>query len=76
MPRVKKKFSTWEDGRSAMTKISENIKLEIVEAEEYLRCKDDNIEVSCHLNPEGYAFILAKSTDKNLLGKIEEILLL
>ena len=48
--------------------------MEIVEVEEYLRCENENISVSCHLNPEGHTFILAKSNDKNLLAKIEKIL--
>ena len=72
--RVKKKFTSWQDGRNVMTTISKNINLEVVEVEEYLRCENDNISVSCHLSPEGHAFILAKSSDKKLLGKIEKIL--
>ena len=55
-----------------MHKISELTKLEIKEEEGYLKCEDDKIVITCHLNPEGYAFILAKTDNQTLLDTIEE----
>lgn len=74
MAKFKTKLSSLDEGRKFMTRASELTGLKIIEVEEFLKCENEIISVSCQLKFDGKSFVVIKTEDQELLNQIKELL--
>ncbi|OLS28568.1 MAG: hypothetical protein HeimC2_06250 [Candidatus Heimdallarchaeota archaeon LC_2] len=74
LEKLKKKLKTWDTGKKFMQEVSILTKIEIKEIEEYLKCENDEITISCHLSQKGDSFVLVKSINTDLILEIDHLL--
>lgn len=74
MAKFKAKLPSEDAGRKFMNGVSELTGLEINEVEEYLKCKNENISVSCQLKFDGKSFVMVKTENQELLDQIKQLL--
>ena len=67
-------MKTWDDGKKFMHEASILTSIEIKEIEEYLKCENDDISISCLLSQDETSFVIVKSMNKNKILEIEQIL--
>ena len=56
-----------------MTQVAEILSSNIIEREEYLVIEESQVIVTCHLDFNGEAFIVAKYKDESIGSKIKDI---
>lgn len=74
MARIRHKLQSWEDGRDFMKKVSKLTGLEVYEIEEYLKCENNEISVSCHLKFDGKSFVLIKTENQEIVDEIKKLI--
>ncbi|MHA2029782.1 MAG: hypothetical protein ACW99Q_10355 [Candidatus Kariarchaeaceae archaeon] len=74
MTKFKQKLSSLEDGKKFMNSVSELTGLVMKEVEEYLKCENDEISVSCQLMQNGRSFVIVETENQELLTKIQNLL--
>ena len=75
MKRIKFRIPTWEEGRSFMKELAEelNAELEIRDAREVITT--DSVEIHFHPDDRGFSFITCKLHDESLKPRLERYIL-